>query len=594
MNIGNWHFLSESSGPRRALKLLRFLAWFAAACTGVLQIWAFRFWLSPDGNTYLDIASNYLRGDWKNVVNAYWSPLFSWLLACCLAIFHPGPYLESTLLHLLNFVAFLLSLLTFEFFFRAFLSARTQLGWATLENEVLSEAVWWALGYGLFFSTSLFVLSLNITTPDIWVAVWTFLVAGLILRIRTAGGGLTLFAALGLTLACAYLTKSFYFPMSLVFLLTAWLASGAPRKALKDVALGLAIFILFAGPWVFLLSRAKHRLTFGDVGKLAYAISIDDIAQSFYWQGENATGIPKHPVRQLLTKPRLFEFGTPVGGSYPPTYDESYWMEGASPHFNLKGQLRVLRQSFGTMFLFFTDQAEYAVGLLVFFFFIKDKFIYAAALRKQWFLWAPPLAACLSYSLVLTEGRYVAPFLLLLWVAAFSCLLGKPSSGASCAAHAVVFAMLSVTGLRIAKSATSDVLAILGHPENTNFKVAQALYSLGIRPGDKVAGLSHMAQAHWARLAGVKIVSQIPPTDAYIFWAADAETKLKVFQVFASTGAKVVITKDPPPFALDKNWIALGNTGFFAHRLPDQVRGDARAESTASDQISPPGSQTPQ
>ncbi|MGC1484471.1 MAG: hypothetical protein WA789_11820, partial [Candidatus Acidiferrum sp.] len=199
MNNEKWLTFPELIDTGRSVRWLRLLAWFAAVCAGFLQIWAVRFWLSPDGNTYLDIASTYLRGDWKNAINAYWSPLFSWLLACCLVIFRPSPYWESTMLHLLNFVAFLFSLLTFEFFFRAFLMVRKQLGWATRESEDLPEVGWWVLGYGLFFSTSLFILSLDITTPDICVAVWTFLIAGLILRIGTTRGSLALFSLLGFT-----------------------------------------------------------------------------------------------------------------------------------------------------------------------------------------------------------------------------------------------------------------------------------------------------------------------------------------------------------------------------------------------------------
>jgi hypothetical protein len=566
MNIGKWLPSFELASPGRIVPRLRLLAWSAAVCAGFLEVWAARFWLSPDGNTYLDIASSYLRADWKNAVNAYWSPLFSWLLAFCLAIFHPSSYWESTLLHLLNFVAFLLSLLTFEFFFRAFLRARKQFAWAMRENEDLSETGWWVLGYGLFFSTSLFVLPLNITTPDICVAVWTFLVAGLILRISTSSGSPALFALLGLTLACAYLTKSFYFPMSFVFLLTAWLASGAPRKTLKHAVIALAIFILVAGPWVFVVSRAKHRLTFGDVGKLAFAITVDQIQQSFFWQGENQTGIPQHPVRQLLTKPRLYEFATPVAGTYPPSYDPSYWMEGAKPHFSLTGQLRVFRQSAGTIFKCLVDQIEYIVGLL-FLLFLLDDPKWPTRLRQQWFLWLPPLLACLSYSLVLVEGRYIAPFLLLIWIAAFSFAASSTPALSSRNALALALAILSVTTLRAAKFTASDFLTVLAKRENADFEIAEGLHVLGIQPGDKAASMARMADVHWARLAGIKIVSEIPLGEENVFWTASASEKAKVFNALARTGAKVLVTKNAPPSAVLEGWIPLAETGFYAYRL---------------------------
>lgn len=547
---------------------MRAVFWFVTACAGFLQAWAARFWISPDGNNYLDIASAYLRGDWNHAVNAYWSPLFSWLLALCLWLFRPSPYWESTLLHLLNFGGLLLALRSFEFFFHVFLGVQKLYRQAAAEEESLSDLGWWALGYGIFLSTSLFVQSVVSTTPDIWVAVFTYLVAGLILRIGTQGGSWGLFASLGFVLACAYLTKTFYFPMTFIFLPTAWLATGNPRKTLKQAILGFVIFAFIAGPWVVALSRAKNRVTFGDVGKLALAMTIDRIPQPFFWQGENGTGSPKHPVRQLFSKPRLYEFATPVGGTYPPAYDASYWMEGMRPHFALRGLLKVLRQSAGTFFQIWMMQIEYGLALLFFFLLAWGKPGWLSLLRRQSFLWVPPLIACSNYAIVLVEHRYVAPFVLLLWVAAFSCLLGPALEIPRRVALALIIAVLAVTGLRVAKSMSSDLAAILAKPENVNWQVAEGLQVLGLQPGDKISGLSLTAEVHWARLAGVKIVSEIPLGDGNIFWTADPEAKRRVFQVFAGTGARVVVTKDPPLSAVKEGWISLAGTGFYAYRLP--------------------------
>lgn len=557
----------DPAGSRRNLRLLRAAVWLITIGAGLLQAAASRFFLSPDALAYLDIASAYLRGDWKNAVNAYWSPLFSWLLALCLAVFRPNPYWESTLLHLLNFAGLLAALLAFEFFFRAFLRLRQQ---SLLAGEVvddLPELAWWALGYGIFLSTSLLVLSVAVTTPDVWVAVFTFLVAGLLLRIRANRGGWQLFAALGVFLACAYLTKTFYFPLSFVFLPTAWMATGNPRKTAKHFALGLATFLLLAGPWVAALSRAKHRITFGDVGKLAFATMIDNIPQPFFWQGENETGTPKHPVRELLQRPRLFEFAAPISGTYPPAYDWSYWMEGVRPRFQLRGQLSVLRQSAGTFFQIFSMQIEFGVALLTVFLLAYRNPDWRLLLREQSYLWIPPLIASAAYAIVLVEFRYVAPFILLLWMAAFSCFLRAVPGIPNRALVALVLAALSVTGLRIAKSSVSDLSASLSKQHNVDWEVSEALRALGIQSGDKVSGLSRVAEAHWARLAGVKIVAEIPLGDEAIFWSASPEEKRKVFEVFAATGAVVVVTKDPPIGAIKEGWIPLGNTPFYAYRL---------------------------
>src|SRR5260370_5925675 len=162
-------------GSPGCLRILRRVCWGIAIVAGCLQVWAARFYPSADGNNYLEIAIAYLRGDWKNAVNAYWSPLFSWLLALCLGIFRPNPYWESTVLHLLNFAGLLVGVRCFEFFFGTFLRIQEQFGSEVKGDLVVPEFGWWVLGYGLFLSSSLLVLSIRVSTPDMWLSALTFL-----------------------------------------------------------------------------------------------------------------------------------------------------------------------------------------------------------------------------------------------------------------------------------------------------------------------------------------------------------------------------------------------------------------------------------
>src|SRR5690242_12335485 len=106
-----------------------------ALVLGFLQTWANAFYIEPDGVNYLDIAQAYLRRDWTNALNAYWSPFYSWLLALVQWAFHPSPSWESTFLHLLNFVMFLFALAGFEFFFNRLLSLIKALGPQSADTE---------------------------------------------------------------------------------------------------------------------------------------------------------------------------------------------------------------------------------------------------------------------------------------------------------------------------------------------------------------------------------------------------------------------------------------------------------------------------
>lgn len=55
---------------------------FVTLCVTILGLAAYhnRFALNPDGVAYISIAEHYARGDWGAAVNAYWSPLLSWLM----------------------------------------------------------------------------------------------------------------------------------------------------------------------------------------------------------------------------------------------------------------------------------------------------------------------------------------------------------------------------------------------------------------------------------------------------------------------------------------------------------------------------------
>src|SRR5437016_3888922 len=87
---------------------LRRVFWSAAIVLGFLQTWRDRFAISEDGVSYLDVGDAWARGDWHAAVNAYWSPMYSWVLAAVLHVIHPSLFSESLVVHLVNFVLYLL------------------------------------------------------------------------------------------------------------------------------------------------------------------------------------------------------------------------------------------------------------------------------------------------------------------------------------------------------------------------------------------------------------------------------------------------------------------------------------------------------
>src|SRR5262245_66056250 len=70
-----------------------------AVSSCALHAYANRHLINPDGISYLDVASAYARGDFAEAVNAYWSPLYSWLLAAVFTLMRPTAYWECTVAH---------------------------------------------------------------------------------------------------------------------------------------------------------------------------------------------------------------------------------------------------------------------------------------------------------------------------------------------------------------------------------------------------------------------------------------------------------------------------------------------------------------
>ena len=558
----------ESADSIRRVALVRAVAWTATVTAGLLQALAARFYISGDGNSYLDVASAYLRGDFANAINAYWSPFYSWLIALVLWTFKPGAYWETTILHLLNLVGILLALRAFEFFFRQFLAAARNLTDPQGKGVQLPVATWWMLGYALFVSATLEVMAMYpITAPDHWVCIATFLSIGLILKISMTGGRPLFFASLGLVLGLGYLTKTFYFPLAFIFMATAWLASRHPRKNLTGLVVAVVAFLLVAGPFVFALSKAKHRLTYGDVGKIAFAEVMNWGLEPMFWEGGNGSGTPKHPARIILPSPTVYEFAEPIAGSYPMWYDSSYWKDGMEIHFRPINEGKVLLQSAGTFFLIFLIQLQFVVGLAVLAFCNVRVRVWLSVAFRQWFLWFPAAAACLGFAGVLVEGRYVASFLVVLWLAAFASSLSSGSVAFRGVAVAVVFAVTLVTAVKMAKYAVTDALAI-PKQANENWEAAQKLKKLGVRPGDRVALIGVLAEQHLLRLANVKAVAELRYRDERKFWTGDAGLQDAVLSAFATTGSRIVVAAHAPITAVKEGWIRLGNTDYYARSLP--------------------------
>jgi hypothetical protein len=316
--------------------LVRRLFWYIGLTFGLIGAFTARFSMNVDGISYLDLGHAFLNRDWNAAINGYWSPLYAVLLGAVIRTSHASPYWESTIVHTVNFLLFVASMAAVQMFLRE-LCRRHRTSVSTGEESTQPVPVWamQAFGYSLFLGAGLVWISVDVVTPDQGVAVVMYLVAALLLRMQVRKRPRFEYALLGILLGVGYLTKAALFPLGLVSLATTPFLTVDKnfRERLVRAFIAASLFAFVASPLVIVLSRAKGRFTFGDVGKLAYASIVD--------RHPDVTRL-KHPLRKIFANPSVYEFAQPIGGTYPLWYDGSYWEDGTLAHLDIRGQIRAL------------------------------------------------------------------------------------------------------------------------------------------------------------------------------------------------------------------------------------------------------------
>ena len=551
---------------------------------GFLQAWANRHHMNPDGVSYLDIADRYLQRDWSGAINAYWSPLYSWLLAMVLYVLRPDAYWEFPAVHLLNFLLYLVAFACFEVLLFQVVRHQTEPVEHSHGDLGLPPWSWHCLGYVLFLWCALELIRVAVTTPDMCVAAIVFLLAAILVRIRLHPENWSNFVFLGLASGIAYLTKAVMFPLSFVFLALGLLSAGNWRRALPRVAVSLLLFVLVSAPLLVALHGAKGRWTFGDSGRLAYAWLVNDVRPYLHWRGDPpGSGVPAHPTRILFEAPTVYEFKEPIRSTYPPWFDPSYWNEGLVGRFELKGQLKAVRRALRNYYSIFVDSPigiTVLVGFLVLSFFGRPRVLTGRA--RLWNLFIAACAAMLLYSLVYVEPRLVGGFAVLFWLGLFSTVRlrnDRAGAGFSCVVLSVVIA--SVTVLVVdSKTSTGLALRVIAREgdesaDAEHWEVANSLSSMGVQPGDPVGSIGHgfASAIYWGRLAKVQIVAEITgthvafPEDVEVFRRSNDAVKNKVVEAFRAAGAKVIVADRKPPGVTLHGWQRVGKTDHYAYFL---------------------------
>ncbi len=549
---------SVQRSARADLSRIRRLSWTIGPVLGLLQALALRNSIDHDAVAYLNMADRFLHGAHGALLNAYWSPLYPFLLAH--AILFASSYWQATALHLVNFAIYLLVLLSFEFFLKQILARRSE----SALPDAVPERMMRAFAYALVLWCCLILTSLGQSHPDLLVMAAVFFAAGITERLRARGATLAWCAALGAVLGLGYLAKAAMFPLAFVFLLVAILAARRPvsPRAAALLAFAVLIFALIAGAYIYMLSRAEGRFTLGDSAKIAYAMEV------------NGAGAPAHPRQKIFDRPAIYIYADHLVGTNPGWYDPAYWRAGIEPKFNLARQADVLHRSLDIYFSVFMQLGAVFGGFLALLF-VGDRHAILRRVAGQWPLYVPALAALAMYSIVHVELRFLGGFVALLCLALFLGVRENSPESRPFAA-AIFLAVVTILGTQIAWEAGHNLVALAQNAKSSDWLVAKDLESRGIHRGDKVATIGELPSIYWGRLAGVTLTGEISADDAAAFWAATPDLKAQIAGALSQAGIAAVVAQAVPQWAASEGsaegkavaWSQAGTTNYFV--LPVQ------------------------
>lgn len=546
---------------------LRSLIWLAVFFVGLIQFWAHRNDMNPDGISYLEMGEASIRTGWPALVNGYWSPLYPFLIGVALRVFHPRPEWEFTVVHGLNFAIYLASFACFEVFLREILRA-TQWGAPAKPNTLpVPGRTLWIWGGVLFLWVSHYWVSAAMVTPDLCVATLVYAATAILLRMYRKRTGWLWQALLGAILGVAYLAKAPMFLLSFVFLVSAFMASRNQKMTVARTALALLVFSLVALPPIVVLSKEKGRWTFGDSGRISYAEYVGGAPKFVYWNGEpRGTGAPLHSPRKLLDAPPIYEFANPIPGSYPLWRDPSYWYDGIQSRFTLAGQLTALYRTASSYLRMISVTGALYAALLAVAYFIKSAKGSVSAIPGTPLVWVPACAAFGLYSLVHVEARFVGEFGLMLLVMVLARVrLPNTVMAAKTSRFTFTVALAPLVAVAFSIGGNARDLNSLKHKEDLN--VAQALHAMGVPSGSEVAFIGQGREAYWAHLAGVRIVAEIPEQGAAEVLHADVEKQRRVMKKFAESGAVAVVMKASGSEVSMDGWRRIGTTPYYLYGL---------------------------
>ena len=523
---------------------LRLVFWTLGILIACFQAWAFRYSVSADSISYLDMSDGAMPGgDWHRLISGTWSPLYPVLLGLFRRALNISPQNEIVAAHICNVIIFVFAFACFEVFLTNFLRRMQSPEIAKQPDMAQGLWVFLSLAYSLFLWSSLSAITLRYLRPDMLMSGFVYLATGMLFRFSARPAAWIDYLKLGFVLGISFLAKEPMLPISVLMLAISLFLVESWRPALKMAIASLAIILVIGGLYFVPLSRMRGRFTLGESGAYNYLVNVDRAGPGYGWYLQNpgkAVGTFLHPPNQIFQSPPVYAFGQPSLVTHPLRFDPSEWMAGVRPRFALKRQI-------GEIYSDIIDLAKSVRGLILLFIalllltFTIDRKAVIRGIARAWPIWLIAIAACAMYVLVHVESRYVGTFFVLILC---SIVFALVESFRALNRNLLFIGTIALVVSFLVPVIHRDYVEYqrAGRGPNHDALAAAALRDLGIQAGDHIARISPLVtDLGPERIGRLEVVAEVDFTHANEFWSAPVQVQEQILSLFASHGAKAVI-----------------------------------------------------
>lgn len=507
----------------------------------VILVWAGRYFVNPDGISYLDLSDNYKPGYWDSIANAHWSPMYPLLLATLIPIPLRWTPWEPIVVHIINGWLFLLCIWAFEIFL-AELAATNRNTRAALDLDTGGGRF---AAHMIFLWCALVLITVRSVTPDMLLATLGFAIATCISSIQSKRASTRTFVLLGILLGVAALTKSVMLSVSIALLLALVIID-------RRIAFSALAFVIVISPQLVAITEKTGHWNFSDSGKIVYALKVNGVSKF-----ASAPSISENP--------RAFSFPTDKANhTYPIWDDPAAWYSGVQLHFDYQHQMGAFVRNLRT-------NAGIALKIVIPLIVVIMCRNWGVPMRQR-LLAALSLAVLAAYSLFYSEARLVGFWITLgsISVLAGTTLDQRFERIGRGAVHLIsIISVISVLTYVIDQSFSSRPDRGL-NARDIQGDVARALRNAGIRPGQRVGLIGDESDIYWARLARVQIVAQVPLNDAPEYWSLSEGARDDINRWIGLAGADALVASWTRPPAGSESWTPVPGSRYSIFPLKKQ------------------------